>query len=78
MGMVTWFCLKEQAYIVVDQSSDTRAVGTESLFEHHTFQMRMILAEFDEKPAGGLSLIILLGTPILHDDHFRVKGKHGP
>ena len=77
MGMVTWCCPKDKAHIVVDQISDIRTVGTESIFDHHAFQMRMILVEFDEKPVGSLSLTILLGTPILHDDHSRAKGKHG-
>ena len=77
MGMVTGFCPKDKMHIVVDKISDMRAVGTESIFDHHAFQMQMILAEFDEKPVGGLFLTILLGTPILHDDHSREKGKHG-
>jgi hypothetical protein len=44
MDMVTWCCPKDKAHIVVDQISDMRAVGTESIFDHHAFQMRMILA----------------------------------
>ena len=69
--------LTDKAHIVVDQISDMRAVRTEPIFDHHAFQVRMILAEFDEKPAGGRSLAILLGTPILHYDHFRAKWEYG-
>jgi hypothetical protein len=71
IGVVTGCCLKDKAHIVVDQINDMWAVETESIFDHHAFQMRMILAAFDEKPAGGLSLTIL------HDNHSRAQGKHG-
>lgn len=76
MSVVTRFCPKDKSHIVVDQISNMRAVGTKPILDHHTFQMGMILAELVEKSTGSFSLTVLLGTPILHDDHFRAKWKH--
>jgi hypothetical protein len=67
MGVVTGCFPKDKTHIVVDHSSDIRAVETESIFKHHAFQIWMILA-----------LVILLDTSILHDDHFRAQGKYCP
>ncbi|MCP4339660.1 MAG: hypothetical protein GY799_12410 [Desulfobulbaceae bacterium] len=71
MGVVTGFCPKDKSQIVVDKISDMGAVGAEPNFDHYAFQMRMILSEFDKKTTGSISLAILLGSPILHDNKIR-------
>ena len=63
--------------IVVLQRLDVRRIRTQAVFGDDELEVRVVPAQFDDKPFGGITFTIIFVRPIVLSDRFRHQGNHG-
>ena len=63
--MVTFFDAKDIVEIVVLQRLDVRRIGTQAVFGDDELEVRVILAQFDDKAFGGIAFTIIFVRPVV-------------
>ena len=75
--MVAFFDPKDIVQSVVLQGLDVRSIGTQAVFGDDELEVRVVPAEFDDKPFGGMPFTIIFVRPIMLPDRFRHQWNHG-
>src|SRR4030095_6707436 len=57
-GMIAFFDPKDIAQIVMLQRLDVRRIGTQAVFGDDELEVRVVLAQFDDQPFGGIAFTI--------------------
>src|SRR5258705_3691864 len=50
---------------------------TQAVFGDDALEVRVVLAQFDDKPFGGIAFAIIFVRPVVLPDRFRHQGNHG-
>ena len=74
--MIACFDPEDIVQSVVVQGLDVRSIGTQAVFGDDELEMRVILAQFDDKSFGGIPFTIIFARPIMLPDRFRHEGNH--
>ena len=74
--MIAFFDPKNIVQSVMWQRLDMRRIGTQAVFGDDELEVRMVLAQFDDKSFGGIAFTIIFVCPIVLPDRFRHQGNH--
>jgi len=75
-GMIAFFDTQNIMQVVLVQHVDMRGVGTQAVLSDYELEVRVVLAQLDNQPLGGMALaIVFLGTVLL-DDRLGHQGQH--
>ena len=77
-GMIAFFDPEDIVQSVVVQGLDMRRIGTEAIFGDDELEVRVILAQFEDKSFGGIAFTIIFVRPIMPPDRFRHEWNHRP
>jgi hypothetical protein len=75
--MIAFFDPKDIVQIVMLQRLDVRSIGTQAVFGDDELEVRVVLAQCDDKPFGSIAFAIIFVRPIVFPDRFRHQGNHG-
>ena len=73
-GMIAFFDPEDIVQSVVVQRLDVRSIGTQAVFGDDALEVRVILAQFEDKSFGGIPFTIIFARPIMFPDRFRHGG----
>ena len=76
-GMIAFFDSKNIAQIVVLQCFNVRRIRTQAVFSDDELEVRVVLAQLNDKAFGSIPFTIIFVHPIILPDRFRHQGNHG-
>src|SRR4029453_12383962 len=76
-GVIAFFDPKDIMQIVMLQCLDVRRIGTQAVFSDDELEVRVVLAQFDDKPFGGITFTIIFVRSIVFPDRLRHQWNHG-
>ena len=74
--MVALLGPKDIVQSVVLQELDVRSIGTQAVLGEDELEVRVVLAEFNDKPFGGMAFTIIFVSNIVFHDRFRHQRNH--
>ena len=75
-AMIAFFAPEDRVQSMVLQGLDVRRIGTQAVFGDDALEVRVVLAQFAEKPFGGLTCTIIFVRPNVLPDRFRHQWNH--
>ena len=76
--MLAFFDTKNLVQPMRMQRLDARGSGTQTVFGHHEFEVRVVLAQLGKEVLSGVALtIVFLRTSVVHDGFWQ-QGHDGP
>src|SRR5215475_1732237 len=76
-AMIAFFDAEDIVQRMLTQGLEVRSIGTQAVFGDDELEVRVILAQFDDKPFGSITFAIIFVRAILLPDRFRHQGNHG-
>ena len=76
-GLIAFFDPKDIVPIVMLPRLAVRRMGTQAVVGDDALEVRVVLAQCDDKPFGSIAFAIIFVRPIVFPDRFRPQGKHG-